>query len=53
METKTLHILIVDDDPNLLATMRDILKAKGFEPVPVKTAAAALAQAEQGILTWP
>ncbi len=45
MEPKTLHVLIVDDDPNLLATMRDILRVKGFEPIPVRTAAAARSQA--------
>ena len=44
MEPKTLQILLVDDDPNLLATMGDILKAKGFQPIPVRTGAAALAQ---------
>ena len=44
MEPRPLHVLLVDDDPNLLATMGDILKAKGFEPIPVRTASAALAQ---------
>jgi len=44
MEPRPLHVLLVDDDPNLLATMGDILKAKGFEPFPVRTAGAALAQ---------
>jgi PAS domain S-box-containing protein len=44
MEQKKLQVLLVDDDPNLRATMQDILKAKGFEPVAAKTAAAALAQ---------
>ena len=47
MEPKILRILLVDDDPNLLATMSDILKVKGFEPIPVGTGAAALAQTEQ------
>ena len=48
MEPKTLHILLVDDDTNLLATMGDILKAKGFEPVTAKTGAAALARNRAG-----
>ena len=43
MEPRPLHILLVDDDPNLLATMGDILKAKGLLPFPVRTAGAALA----------
>ena len=47
MDSKILHILLVDDDPNLLATMRDILNVKGFEPILVGTGAAALAQIEQ------
>ena len=45
MEPKTLHVLLIGDTPNLRATMRDILKAKGFEPISVKTGAAVLAQA--------
>ena len=44
MEPRPLHVLLVDDDPNLLATMGDILKVKGFVPIPVRTAVAALAQ---------
>ena len=44
MGSKTLQVLLVDDDTNLLATMSDILKVKGFEPVPVSTGAAALAR---------
>jgi PAS domain S-box-containing protein len=44
MEPRPLHVLLVDDDPNLLVTMGDILKAKGFVPIPVRTAVAALAQ---------
>ena len=40
------HILIVDDDPNLLTTMSDILKLKGFDPVITQTGGAALAQLE-------
>ncbi len=43
MEPKTLQILLVDDDPNLLVTMGDILKVKGFQPILVNTGAAALA----------
>ena len=46
MEPRILRILLVDDDTNLLATMSDILKLKGFEPIPVETGAAALAQIE-------
>jgi DNA-binding response OmpR family regulator len=45
MEPKTLHVLLVGDTPNLRATMRDIHKAKGFEPISVKTGASAVAQA--------
>src|ERR1035437_7938586 len=44
MELKPLQILLVDDDPNLLATMRDSLKAKGFEPILARTGTLALAQ---------
>ena len=43
MEPEPLQILLVDDDPNLLQTMGDILTAKGFQPVAVRTGAAALA----------
>ena len=32
MEAKPMHILIVDDDINMLATMADILKAKDLAP---------------------
>ncbi len=45
MEPKNLHILIVDDDPNQLRSMGDILKAKGFVPFPARNGAAALRQA--------
>ena len=41
MEPKPLQVLLVDDDPNMLATMADILKSKGFEPSQAQTAAAA------------
>ncbi|MCX6081166.1 MAG: response regulator [Chloroflexi bacterium] len=47
MDERIPRILILDDDPSLLVTLRDILKDKGFEPVPVQTGAAALAQVEQ------
>ncbi|MBI5954823.1 MAG: response regulator [Chloroflexi bacterium] len=46
MEKTNPRILIVDDDANLLATMSDILKIKGFEPVIARTGRAALAQIE-------
>jgi diguanylate cyclase (GGDEF)-like protein/PAS domain S-box-containing protein len=36
------HILIVDDDPNLLMTLGEILSARGFESVCVSTGGAAL-----------
>jgi len=47
MEPRILHILLVDDDPDLLGTMQDILRIKGFDPLPVRNAAQALAQARQ------
>jgi PAS domain S-box-containing protein/putative nucleotidyltransferase with HDIG domain len=47
MDSNILNILLVDDDPNLLKTLSDILKVKGFAPVAVETGAAALAQIEQ------
>lgn len=40
MDTKT--ILILDDDPNLRKTLSDILKAKGYLPVPAATGKEAL-----------
>lgn len=36
------HVLIVDDDPNLLMTLGEILNARGFESVCVPTGGAAL-----------
>ena len=42
MDNKIPHILIVDDDANLLETMSDILKLKGFEPVTAQTGGMAL-----------
>jgi len=44
MDPKTTKVLLLDDDPNLRAVLSDILKARGFEPVPVETGAAALAR---------
>jgi PAS domain S-box-containing protein len=46
MDNEIPHILIVDDDANLLSTMSDILRLKGFEPVVAQTGAAALVQLE-------
>lgn len=40
------HILLVDDDRDLLATLGDILKIRGFEPVLAQTGGAALAHIE-------
>jgi PAS domain S-box-containing protein len=48
MDNKIPHILIVDDDADLLATMSSILKMKGFEPATAQTEGAALAQLEEG-----
>ena len=47
MAPKTTRVLLLDDDPNLRAVLSDILKTKGFEPIPVETGAAALARVEQ------
>ncbi|HEX7474474.1 MAG TPA: response regulator, partial [Dehalococcoidales bacterium] len=47
MDPKTTKVLLIDDDPNLRGVLSDILKEKGFESVPVKSVAAALAQIEQ------
>ncbi|NOT06555.1 MAG: PAS domain S-box protein [Anaerolineales bacterium] len=41
------HILIVDDDPNLIGSVSDILKVKGFEPVTAMTGESALKSIEQ------
>jgi two-component system CheB/CheR fusion protein len=46
MNRKIPRILIVDDDSDLLATMSDILKMRGFESVSAQTGNAALAQFE-------
>ncbi len=40
------RILIIDDDPHLLTTLRDILNAKGYETVSALTGHAALAGLE-------
>jgi diguanylate cyclase (GGDEF)-like protein/PAS domain S-box-containing protein len=41
------HILLVDDDPNLLKTLGEIFKAKGFEVILAQTGGAALAYIER------
>jgi diguanylate cyclase (GGDEF)-like protein/PAS domain S-box-containing protein len=43
MDNNIPHILLVDDDPNLLKTLGEILKAKGFEVILAQTGDAALA----------
>ncbi len=47
MDQKIARILIVDDDLNLLKTMGDILKVKGFEPVLASIGEQALALIEE------
>ncbi|MEW6406734.1 MAG: PAS domain S-box protein, partial [Chloroflexota bacterium] len=47
MKERAITVLIVDDDPGLQVSLGDILKVKGFEPIPVKTGKAALAQVER------
>ncbi len=47
MDDKTIKTLLVDDEPELREVLSDILTAKGFEPVPAETGAAALARIEQ------
>jgi DNA-binding response OmpR family regulator len=42
-----IRILIVDDDVNLRKTLGDILKAKGFAPVPCETGMEALERVGQ------
>jgi diguanylate cyclase (GGDEF)-like protein/PAS domain S-box-containing protein len=42
------HILLVDDDTNLLQTLGDILKFRGFEPVLAQTGGAALEYIQGG-----
>jgi PAS domain S-box-containing protein len=47
MDNRLPRILLVDDDPNLLVVIGDILKAKGFEHVTVLTGGEALTQMEE------
>lgn len=42
MEKQAPHILIVDDDPNMVGTVSDILRIKGYEPLAAKTGAEAI-----------
>jgi PAS domain S-box-containing protein len=42
MKQSALRILVVDDDPDLLATMCDIFTLKGFESIPIRAGGAAL-----------
>ncbi len=44
MDRKTIRVLLVDDDPNLRASLTDILKVKGIESVPAATGRTALAR---------
>jgi diguanylate cyclase (GGDEF)-like protein/PAS domain S-box-containing protein len=47
MDNHIPRILLVDDDLNLLKTLSEILKAKGFESILAQTGGAALTQIEQ------
>ena len=47
MDRKAIKVLLVDDDSNLRASLTDILKMKGFEPIPAATGRAALARIEK------
>ena len=47
MDPKATKVLLLDDDPNMRSVLSNILKVKGFEPIPVGTGAAALARIEQ------
>ena len=47
MDHKMYKVLLLDDDPALREVLSDVLKMKGYEPIPVATGAAALAQVEQ------
>ena len=40
--TDLAHVLILDDDPHLRATLGDILALKGFAPIQAKTGKEAL-----------
>ena len=44
MYKQTSHILIVDDDPDMLVSLSDILRIKGYQPLSVLTGGAALDQ---------
>ncbi len=43
MDKQTSYILIVDDDPNMIGTISDILSTKGFKPLTAQTGSEALA----------
>ena len=43
MDKQTPYILIVDDDPNMIGAISDILSTKGYEPLTAQTGAEALA----------
>lgn len=47
MDKQSPRILIVDDDPNMIGTISDILKAKGFEPIRAMSGGEALAQIQE------
>ncbi len=47
MNKQTPYILIVDDDPNLLGAVSDILKLKGFKPVTAMTGDEAMARVRE------
>ena len=42
MDKQIQHILVVDDDPNMIGTVSDILLTKGFEPLTALTGSEAL-----------
>lgn len=46
---RKLSILIVDDDANLRKTLTDILKAKGYQPIPCSTGKEALNKFKQDL----
>ncbi|MBI5945415.1 MAG: GAF domain-containing protein [Chloroflexi bacterium] len=46
MDKYSPRILIVDDDPNMIGTISDILKAKSFEPIRAMSGGEALAKVE-------
>ena len=47
MDNNTPHLLLVDDDLNLLKTLNEIFKVKGFEVICSQTGEAALAYVER------